>query len=151
MEQLRAKAEDGDGAAMHQLGECRKVGINGLAKDDAQARAWLERSAAARYPKGLASFGNCLLSGRGGPQDNALGLVNVTEAAHLGSDVGAYTLGVAFRGGLFGLPKDKARARFWFNKAIQPACKFKHLSEAGNTNALFFRMRKRRLTDESEE
>ena len=154
VEELRALAESGDGEATWQLGVWYAFGrsvVANLAKDDVQARTWFERSAAARYPKGLASFGNCLLSGRGGPQDNALGLVNVTAAAELGSDVGAYTLGLAFRSGLFGLPKDKARARFWFDKAVQPECKFKHLSNRCNTNAVFFRMRKRRLTDESEE
>ena len=93
MKETRAKAEGGDGEAMWRLGAWYQYGDNGLAKDEAQARAWYERSAAARDPRGMARFGECLLCGQGGPQNNALGLVNVTEAAHLGSDIGAYFLG----------------------------------------------------------
>ena len=92
VKEMHAKAEGGDGSAMYRLGGWCNSGMNGLTKDDVQARAWYERSAAARHPKGMAAFGECLLLGIGGPQDNALGLVNVTEAAYLGSDVGVMKL-----------------------------------------------------------
>ena len=128
----RAKAEDGNGNAMWRLGVWYGCGKKGLAKDDVQARAWYERSAAARHPKGMAAFGECLLLGIGGPQDNALGLVNVTEAAYLGSDVGVMKLGRAFYNGKYGLPRDAARAKFWLKKIIDRECKYKQLSKAGN-------------------
>ena len=51
------------------------------------------------------------------PLERPLGLVLVTEAATLGSDLAAYTLGEAFLIGDDGLPKDPARARFWLKKA----------------------------------
>ena len=125
-----ARVEGGDGEAMWQLGAWYQGGMNGLARDEAQARAWFERSAAARDPKGLAAFGSCLLLGIGGPQDNALGFVNVTEAAHLGSDVGAFLLGVAFFGGLYGLPKDDpVRAQYWLKKVVDGEYEYKHLSD----------------------
>ena len=92
VKEMHVKAEGGDGSAMYRLGGWCNSGMNGLTKDDVQARAWYERSAAARHPKGMAAFGECLLLGIGGPQDNALGLVNVTEAAYLGSDVGVMKL-----------------------------------------------------------
>ena len=101
---------------MYRLGVWYAQGQYGLAIDEAQARAWYERCAAARNPKGIACFGQCLLLGIGGPQHNALGLVNVTEAAHLGSDVGQLLLGKAFAKGLYGLSKDPVRARFWLEK-----------------------------------
>ena len=82
-----------------------------------QARAWYGRSAAARFPRGLARFGSFLLHGSGGPKDHALGLVTLTEAAHLGSDVGAFLLGRAFAKGLHGLSKDPVRARFWLERS----------------------------------
>ena len=41
----------------------------------------------------------------------------MTEAAYLGSDVGALLLGKSFAKGLYGLSKDPARARFWLRKA----------------------------------
>ena len=104
--------------------------MNGLAIDEAQARAWLERSAAARDPRGLAYFGECLLLGDGGPKDNILGLVNATEAAHLGSNMGAYRLGWAFFEGGHGLPKDPVRARYWLKKVVDGECAHKHLLSA---------------------
>ena len=97
--ELRAKAEGGDGTAMWKLGAFYEYGDYGLAKDEVQARAWYERSAATRGPRGLASFGKCLLLGLGGPQrdtDEALGFVNLMDSAHLGSDMGAFLLGQAF-------------------------------------------------------
>ena len=126
VKEMRAKAEGGDGEAMQWMGVSYTYG-QGVAKDDAQARAWFKRSAAARNPKGLASFSHCLLSGIGGPQDISLGLVNLTEAAGLGSDFGAYLLGWAFFNGGYGLPKDPVRARYWLKKLVDGECEFKHL------------------------
>ena len=97
---------------MYCLGVWYGCGKKGLAKDDVQARAWYERSAAARDPRGIAAFGEYLLKGWGGPEDIGLGLVNVTEAAGLGSDFAAYFLGEAFFHGNYNLPKDPARARY---------------------------------------
>ena len=126
VKEMRAKAEGGDGDAMHWMGVCYTFG-QGVAKDEAQARAWYERSAAARNPKGLASFSNCLLTGAGGPQDFALGLMNMTEAAYLGSDMGAAVLGESFFNGMCGLPKDPVRARFWLKKVVDGECEVKHI------------------------
>ena len=106
VKKTRAKAEGGDGEAMWFLGYWYDTGSNGLAEDMAQARAWYERSAAARNPKGMGSFALCLLNGWGGPEDNAFGLVNVAQAAELGSSLSAYSLGWAFFHGNYGLPED---------------------------------------------
>ncbi len=129
VKETRAKAEGGDAEAMWWLGVSYENGECGLAIDEAQARAWYERSAAARHPKGMGTFGEYLLLGIGGPRDNALGLVNVTAAAELGSSLGAYYLGWAFFKGKYGLPKDPARARFWLKKAAEGECKYKHLTD----------------------
>ena len=126
VKEMRAKAEGGDGEAMQWMGVSYTYG-QGVAKDEVQARAWFERSAAARHPPGMANFGQCLLSGIGGPQDILLGLVNVTEAAHLGSAMGACILGEVFFRGSFGLPKDLVRARFWLKKVVEGECEFKHV------------------------
>ena len=117
VKETRAKAEGGDGEAMWRLGMWYGSGLNGLAKDAVQARAWLERSAATRHPQGMAMFSSYLLRGIGGPQDNIFGIMNLAQAAELGSDFGAYSLVDAFREGLHGLPKDPARARYWLNRA----------------------------------
>ena len=131
VKEMRAKAEGGDEEAMYWLGVWHRLGIKGLVKDLAQARAWYERSAAARNPKGLAVLGEFLLRGTGGPKDKALGLVKVTQAAELGSDLGAYYLGWAFFKGKYSLPKDPAQARFWLKRIADGECKFKQLGEMG--------------------
>ena len=100
-----------------------------------QARAWYERSAAARHPPGMASFGYYLLLGKGGTQDNAFGFVNVTQAAELGSDHAACILGDGFFRGASGLPKDPARARYWLKKVVDDECKIKHLSSNARADA----------------
>ena len=126
---LRAKAKGGDGEAMLWLGD-RYAG-----EDDAQARAWFERSAAARNPAGMASFGRYLLNGLAGPQDNVFGIMNVTEAAGLGSDNAALLLGQAFLDGNHGLPKDPVRARYWLKKVVDDRCEHKHLQQKNITEA----------------
>ena len=129
VKELWVKADGGDGEAMYRLGAWYEYGENGLTKNNAQARAWYERSAAARYPNGMAAFGECLLLGDGGPKNTSLGLVYITDAAHLGSDVGAYLLGEAFLTGIHNLPKDSVQARFWLMKIADGECKFKNLTE----------------------
>ena len=129
VKEMRAKAEGGDGESMWRLGNWHGHGKYGLAKDPAQSRAWYERSAAARDPRGMAGFGGCLLCGIGGPKNTSLGWVYTTDAAHLGSDVGAYLLGEAFLKGIHNLPKDSVQARFWLMKIVDGECKFKNLTE----------------------
>ncbi|CAH0369340.1 unnamed protein product [Pelagomonas calceolata] len=135
VKETRAMAGGGDGEAMYMLGAWYREGMNGLAKDNAQARAWYERSAAARDPKGMAAFGEYLLLGLGGPQDTAFGIMNATEAAGLGSDLAAYQLGWAFFEGGHGLPKDPARARFWLKKIFDGEYEYKHLTDTARADA----------------
>ena len=127
--EIRVKAEGGDGYSMWRLGVRYRKGVLGLPEDAEQARAWYERSAAVRDPRGMAAFGEALLHGIGGSTDTSLGLVLVTEAATNGSDFGAYTLGKGFFYGNFGLTKDPVRARFWLKKVVDGECKFKHLHQ----------------------
>ena len=134
VKEMRAKAEAGDGYAMCTLGAWYGSGFNGLAKDVVQARAWYELSAAARNPRGMGTYGECLLCGVGGPKDCVLGLVMVTHAAGLGSEVGAYQIGQSFFKGSCGLPKDPSQARFWLKKVVDGGA-HKHLSPNGRANA----------------
>ena len=137
VKEIRAMAERGrrgDGEAMWKLGVWYQEGENGLAKDYRKARAWYERSAEARDPRGMAAFGQCLLAG-GGREGDSLGLVNVTEAAHLGSDLGALLLGESFFNGMCGLPEDPVRARYWLKKAVDGECEIKHVDDEGLAEA----------------
>ena len=129
VKEVGLKAEGGDGTAMWQLGLWYDFGRQGLPIDAVQSRAWYERSAAARDPKGMAAFGDALLCGWGGPQNTALGLVMASQAAELGSDLGAYILGQAFFKGQWGLAKDFVRARFWLKKIVDGECEHKNLRD----------------------
>ena len=77
----------------------------------------------------MAMFGSYLLGGIGGPKDNVFGIMNVTEAAGLGSNLSAYRLGWAFFEGGHGLPKDPVRARYWLKKVVDGECEVKHLTD----------------------
>ena len=136
VKEWRAKAEGGDGNAMYRLGYWYQEGLHGLAKDEVQARAWYELSAAERDPKGMAMFSSHLLRGIGGPQDNVFGVMNVTQAAELGSEYGAYLLGKAFMTGFWGLPKDPARSRFWLRKVVDDECAHKQLTDLARADAV---------------
>ena len=129
VKECRAKAEAGDGESMWRLGVWYQFALRGLLKDSTQSRAWWERSAAARDPRGMACFGGCLLHGIGGPKNTALGCVHLTDASHLGSNLGAFKLGEAFFKGTYDLPKDRVQARFWLKKVVCGECKFDHLSD----------------------
>ena len=83
----------------------------------------------------MAAFGHYLLEGLGRPQDNVFGIMNVTEAAGLGCDYGAYLLGWACCYGKYGLPKDPVRARYWLKKLVDGECKFKYLTDSAKADA----------------
>ena len=120
---------------MYRLGVWYELGRNGLAKDDAQARAWYERGAAARDASSLAKMGERQVLGVNVPENRALGIMNATEAAHLGSDLGAKLLGEWLFAGHHGLPKDPIRARFWLKKVVDGDCKPKILMDVEIANA----------------
>ena len=57
---------------------------------------------------------------------NGLALVTLSQAAELGSDLAAYLLGKGFKEGLWGLPMDHVRARFWIKKVVDGDFKYIH-------------------------
>ena len=69
------------------------------------------------------------------PENRALGIMNVTEGAHLGSDLGANLLGEWLFAGRHGLPKDPIRARFWLKKVVDGECTHKNLRDECLANA----------------
>ena len=84
----------------------------------------------------MAVFGEYLLVGYGGPKNTALGLVFSTDAANLGSNFAACTLGEAFFVGKYNLPKDPARARSWLMKVVIGECEHKHLASKLMANSV---------------
>lgn len=68
---LWAQAEAGDPRAWTRLGRAYLDGTDGLARDEAAARYWLERAVAAGDPEARAELATLLREGRGGPRDRA--------------------------------------------------------------------------------
>ena len=78
---------------------------------------------AARDASSLAKMGERQVLGVHVPENIALGIMNVTEAAHLDSELGALLLGEWLFDGCHGLPKDPVRARPWLKKVVDGDCK----------------------------
>ena len=128
VKEWREKAEKGDSTAIYNIGVCYDQGRHGVKRDAAQARKWYERGANARHVNLMARYGQCLLCGVGGPSVTALGLVWLSQAAALGSDLGAMLLG-NFLLGQGGLPRDKEQAKFWLRKVVNRECIHTNLTE----------------------
>jgi uncharacterized protein len=104
----------GSTAAMVELAISLEAGA-GIAKDDAQARALLQRAAAAGNPRALtrlATAGNV----SGGAADPAQEREMLMRAAEGNSADAQFQLGLMYANGVGG-PKDDVAARSWFEKA----------------------------------
>ena len=51
------------------------------------------------------------------------------------SNVAAFLLGSGFFGGIWGLPKDQVRARYWIKKVVDRECEHKHLHSSNIAEA----------------
>ena len=138
MNRLRTAADQGDAGAMYRLGRFYKNGKASFEKDHVQARVWYKRAGELDHVKGMATFGEYLLKGLGGPSIPALGLVYTTRAAEAGSDLATYLLGLAFMRGHYGLPQDSARAKRYLRKVAEGECEHNNLKEASREQAKQF-------------
>ncbi len=110
----RGAVTKGSTAAMVELAISLEAGA-GIAKDDAQARALLQRAAAAGNPRALtrlATAGNV----SGGAADPAQEREMLMRAAEGNSADAQFQLGLMYANGVGG-PKDDVAARSWFEKA----------------------------------
>jgi len=113
-EMLR-EAEAGDGAAMYNLGVCYESGQKGLAKDDAKAFEWYEKSHEAVNACGTVGLGRCYLLGYGVPKCPVRGAMLMGDTAARGSKYACYILGRAYAVGDWGFPKDEKMARRYYS------------------------------------
>ena len=113
-EMLR-EAEAGDGAAMYDLGFWYENGEKGLAKDEAKAFEWYEKSHEAGNAGGTAALGACYLTGDGVPKCPMRGAMLMGDAARCGSQYACYKLGRAYAKGRWGFPKDEKMARRYYS------------------------------------
>ena len=116
VKKLRERAEGGDTGAMHRLGVYYAQGRKGLAEDLATGFKWYKRAADANDPCGMAAAGLCLVGGAGVQQNERLGMLFLSRAAEMGSDLAAYYLGAWYDEGAEGLPQDKAQAAYWYER-----------------------------------
>ena len=122
VEEMRCLAEASNGGAMCNLGHWYKHGEKGLAKDEAKAFEWFEKSHEAGNVCGSGHLGRCYLLGYGVPTCQALdqvwrsrGATLLSEAAGRGSKRACFNLGLAYAEGLYGFPKDEKIARRYYS------------------------------------
>ncbi len=94
LEKLRPLAEAGDAAAQYALFLCIHRGGNGVAQDDAQALAWLQKAAAQGFPEAQYSLGVFYEKGHGIPQDDDRARAWYEKAAAQGNIDAQYNLGL---------------------------------------------------------
>jgi len=109
----RKAADKGSSSAMVELGVLYATGA-GVAKDEAQARALLERAAQAGNPRGVTNLA-ALPGGGGAPADPAQARQLLAKAAETNAEA-QYQLGMMLAEGAGG-EKDDAGARSLFEKA----------------------------------
>jgi TPR repeat protein len=109
----RKAADKGSTSAMVELGVLYASGA-GVTKDEAQARALLERAAQAGNPRGISNLA-ALPGGGGAPADPAQARQLLAKAAETNAEA-QYQLGVMLAEGTGG-EKDDAGARSLFEKA----------------------------------
>ena len=110
----RKAADKGSTSAMVELGVLLATG-SGVAKDEAQARALLERAAQAGNPRGVTNLA-ALSKSVGGLSDPVKARALLARAAETNSAEAQYQLGLMIAEGTGG-PKDDAAARALFEKA----------------------------------
>ncbi len=109
----RKAADKGNTAAMVELGVMYANGM-GVARDERQARALLERAAEAGNPRGVANLA-ALASNSGAQTDPARARAQLSKAAETNVEA-QYQLGMMLAEGEGG-PKDEVSARALFEKA----------------------------------
>ena len=120
---MRRKAERGDAWAMKQLGYWYANGEKVLPKDKAQGFVWYKRAADLDYPSGPHNCGIRYLHGEGAERNAVVGALMLGRSAEMGKERSCYSLGLYYRDGRHGFPKDEAQVHKWFRK--METCKHK--------------------------
>ncbi len=124
--ELTRLAEKGDANAQRNLGLKYSNGID-VAKDDAQAVAWIRKAAEQGNALAQATFGWFYMNGLGMPKDEQQAAAWYRKAAEQGNALAQALLSVMYYKGT-GVPKDEQQAVSWCRKA----------AEQGNADAQAF-------------
>jgi len=123
VEEMRRRAEAGDGWAMHALGHWYGNGMKGLEKDLNKSFEWISKSHEANCAAGTSELGRFYLNGEGVQRNQVHGMTLLAEAAMLGSQCACFKLGVSYANGFDGMPEDKQAAKRWFAKVESASVK----------------------------
>ena len=121
LEKLRPLADTGDAAAQYALFLCIHHGGNGVAQDNTQALAWLQKAAAQGFPEAQYNLGVFYEKGHGIPQDDDRARAWYEKAAAQGNATAQYNLGNFYNDGR-GVPQDFAKAREWYEYSVRLPC-----------------------------
>lgn len=138
---LKGQAEKGDPAAMYKLGSVLYSGLHGQKKNNEAAFGWFKKSADQNFAPGLNGAGLLLIRGEGIEKNAVEGMMLVGMAARSGSAKAAYNLGNWYAKGKCGLPRNKSRAKEFFQMAVDDSCKFPALDDK-NKKAASARLKK---------
>ena len=115
VEELRQRAEAGEVRAMTQLAFKYKSG-DGVKKDVAGYFQWSKRAADLNDAAGMSMVAVCHLHANGTTKNEPAGLIEIGQAAGLGSEHACYVLANAYRVGRYGLDKDVSQVARWAAK-----------------------------------
>tara|TARA_Y100001954_G_scaffold204591_2_gene226076 strand:+ start:2494 stop:3444 length:951 start_codon:yes stop_codon:yes gene_type:complete len=114
--ELQMGAEKGDPKKMYEFANALRDGKYNLAKDARAANKWYKKAAGMGHPVACATYGILLIHGLNIDKNITLGASYVMSSALLGSEGGCYEIGLMFKDGLHGYPKDEDEARMWMGK-----------------------------------
>ena len=117
VQELKAKADNGDAAAQNDLGACYVNG-EGIAKDAAEAVKWFRRSAEQNYAAAQYNLGWCYANGDGVAQGDVEAAKWMSKAAEQGHAQAQFMLGCSYYRGK-GISRDYGEAVKWFRKSAE--------------------------------
>uniref|UniRef100_A0A7S1Z7A3 U-box domain-containing protein n=1 Tax=Trieres chinensis TaxID=1514140 RepID=A0A7S1Z7A3_TRICV len=111
---LKNAAESGDPDAMCELGSTYANMTDGQrGADPSEAYKWFKRAADCGHVGGMAAAGSYLVE-----KNDSEGMLLLKMAAEGGSVLAAFSFGLWYRAGRYGLPQSNERAKFWFEKVV---------------------------------
>ncbi len=118
LNELRAKAENGDAPSQYRLGRAFALGNLGLATNYMEAVKWCRKAAEQDDAKAQFNLGFCYANGRGVTKDEAESVKWYRKAADQKYSEAQYMLGLCYDTGR-GVGKDEVEAVKWFRKAAE--------------------------------
>lgn len=115
VEMSRKAAVAGSGRAMRTIGHAYNTG-QGLPRDRQQALSWWEKAAAAGDSQAMLWLGYAYVNGDGYERDIRRGLEWIERAGAAGHYHAMKYLAQVYDQGMAGVPRDKSRARHWYER-----------------------------------